>query len=118
MHVPRPNAIGTGTPRPLGHRRSIALGASGGLLPFPEALGVSNVAVAVQGQLFGMAMIVSFSLGLASVLVAIGILLVRARRALNRFTNTPDMITTTWLPVFSAAVVSFLGPAILSGRIV
>ena len=109
MHVPRPDVDRHRDTPPLGLRRLIALGASGGPIPFPEALEVLNVAVAVQRQLFGMAMMVSFSVGFASVLVAIGILLVRGRRALDRFSNIPDMITTKWLPVFSAAVVSFLG---------
>ena len=56
-----------------------------------------------------MARMVSLRLGFASVLVAIGILLIRGRRALNRFSNIPDMITTKWLPVFSAAAIPFVG---------
>jgi nickel/cobalt transporter (NicO) family protein len=101
-----------------GMRRLVALGASGGLIPCPEALGVLIVAVSLHRQLFGMAMIISFSVGLASVLVAVGIALVRARKIIDRFAAVPPVVTTRWLPIFSAAVVSLLGVAILSGHVV
>lgn len=87
-------------------------------MPCPEALGVLIVAVAVHRQVFGMAIIVSFSLGLASVLVGIGIALVRARSIVERIATVPEALTTRWLPIMSAAVVSLLGVAILSGHLV
>lgn len=99
-------------------RRLVALGASGGLVPCPEALGVLIVAVSLRRQAFGMAMIISFSLGLAAVLVAIGIALVRARVVMNRFTTLPTAVSEKWLPVLSALVVTLLGFAILSGHVV
>ncbi len=99
-------------------RRLVTLGASGGLVPCPEALGVLIVAVSLRRQAFGMAMIVSFSLGLAAVLVAIGIALVRARAVMNRFTTLPAVVSEKWLPVLSALVVTLLGFAILSGHVV
>lgn len=99
-------------------RRLIAMGASGGLLPCPEALGVLILAVGVQRQVFGMAMIVAFSAGLASVLVAVGIAFVRTRSLVHRFATIPESMTQTWLPVASALVVTVLGFAILSGRVV
>jgi nickel/cobalt transporter (NicO) family protein len=99
-------------------RRLVAMGASGGLLPCPEALGVLILAVGVNRQVFGMAMIVAFSAGLASVLVAVGIALVRAGGLVQRFAVIPESIVHTWLPVASAAVVTVLGIAILLGRVV
>ena len=105
-------------PDPVGVRRLVALGASGGLIPCPEALGVLIVAVSLHRQLFGMAMIIAFSVGLASVLIAVGIALVRARSILERFAAFPAVIANRWLPIFSAAVVSLLGLAILSGHVV
>ncbi|GAB3850415.1 hypothetical protein ACFPIJ_25675 [Dactylosporangium cerinum] len=50
-------------------------------------------------------MILAFSLGLAAVLVALGLILVRARTTLHRFRGRP----LRWLPVVSAAVVAGLG---------
>lgn len=99
-------------------RRLVTLGASGGLVPCPEALGVLIVAVSLRRQAFGMAMIVSFSLGLAAVLIAIGIALVRARLVMNRFATVPQVVAEKWLPVLSALVVTLLGIAILSGHVV
>ena len=116
-HGGRSRARGV-APDPVGIRRLVALGASGGLIPCPEALGVLIVAVSLHRQLFGMAMIIAFSVGLASVLIAVGIALVRARSILERFAAFPAVIANRWLPIFSAAVVSLLGLAILSGHVV
>jgi nickel/cobalt transporter (NicO) family protein len=104
--------------QPITTRRLIVMGASGGILPCPEALGVLILAVGVRRQVFGMAMIVAFSAGLASVLVAVGITLIRTRSFAERFSSIPDSITQTWLPAASALVVTILGLAILSGRVV
>jgi nickel/cobalt transporter (NicO) family protein len=102
----------------VGVRRLVGLGASGGLVPCPEALGVLIIAVAVHRQALGMAMIVSFSLGLAAVLVTIGVLLVRARRVVDRFATIPESLTNRWVPIFSALIITVLGAALLSGRVV
>jgi nickel/cobalt transporter (NicO) family protein len=102
----------------VGVRRLVGLGASGGLVPCPEALGVLIIAVAVHRQVLGMAMIVSFSFGLAAVLVTIGVLLVRARRVVDRFATIPESITARWLPISSALIITALGAALLSGRVV
>jgi nickel/cobalt transporter (NicO) family protein len=104
--------------KPITTRRLIAMGASGGILPCPEALGVLILAVGVRRQVFGMAMIVAFSAGLAIVLVAVGITLVRTRSFVQRFSAIPESVTQTWLPATSALVVTVLGLAILSGRVV
>ncbi len=63
-------------------------------------------------------MIVSFSLGLAFVLVSLGIVLVRARKLVDRFTAIPETITTKWLPLFSALIITMLGLALLFGFVV
>jgi nickel/cobalt transporter (NicO) family protein len=102
----------------VGVRRLVGLGASGGLVPCPEALGVLIIAVAVHRQVLGMAMIVSFSFGLAAVLVTIGVLLVRVRRVVDRFATVPESITARWLPILSALIITALGAALLSGRVV
>jgi nickel/cobalt transporter (NicO) family protein len=62
----------------------LALGVSGGLLPCPSALVVLLSAIALHRVAFGLLLIVAFSLGLAAVLVGIGLLLVYARGLFER----------------------------------
>jgi hypothetical protein len=54
----------------------VALGVSGGIVPCPEALVILIVALAIGRLGLGLLMIVCFSLGLASVLIALGVVLV------------------------------------------
>ena len=72
----------------LSWRSLLALGISGGLLPCPSALVVMLGAIGLQRVGFGLLLIVVFSLGLASVLIAIGILLVRAGATLERLSHS------------------------------
>jgi ABC-type nickel/cobalt efflux system permease component RcnA len=74
-HIP-PGADGT----PVTWRSLLALGVSGGLIPCPSALVVMLSAIALQRIGFGLILIVTFSLGLAGVLTAIGLIWVQARR--------------------------------------
>lgn len=60
---------------------------------------------------FGLFLIVAFSIGLAAVLVTIGLLMVYARHFMSRFSgNTP--LITRWLPLTSSAVITVFGMAI------
>lgn len=86
----------------------LSLGISGGLVPCPEALIVLLIAIALNRITLGLVILVSFSVGLASVLVAIGILLVIAKPMMTRFTGE-GKIVTRYLPVASAAVITLLG---------
>lgn len=65
----------------------LALGVSGGLIPCPSALIVMLSAIALQRIGLGLVLIVMFSIGLAGVLVAIGILWVKAADWLNQFSS-------------------------------
>jgi nickel/cobalt transporter (NicO) family protein len=85
----------------------LALGVSGGLVPCPEALGIMVIAIGLNRILLGLGLIVSFSFGLAAVLIVIGILLVRARALVERFG-----VSHRWrsaLPLASAVIVTVLG---------
>jgi ABC-type nickel/cobalt efflux system permease component RcnA len=96
-----------------GSRGLVAMGAAGGVVPCPEALGVLLLAISVHRAALGVAMIVAFSVGLAAVLVAIGLLLVRTRSPLTRLAAR----TGLWqrrLPMVSAVVVTVLGVAMLA----
>jgi nickel/cobalt exporter len=98
-----------GTPITL--RSLLALGISGGLLPCPSALVVMLGAIALHRVAFGLALIVAFSVGLASVLTAIGIALVYAR---GLFETLPlDGRVARYVPVASALVISLAGAAIV-----
>jgi ABC-type nickel/cobalt efflux system permease component RcnA len=68
-------------------------------------------AVALRRVGFGLLLIVAFSAGLAAVLIAIGLLMVYARRAMARFQGEGPLITR-WLPLTSSAVIVVLGVGI------
>ncbi|MGH2588718.1 MAG: nickel/cobalt transporter [Dehalococcoidia bacterium] len=91
-------------------RSLLALGISGGLLPCPSALVVLLTAISIHRLGYGMLLILAFSVGLAGVLTAIGILLVHARRLFSRLPL--DSALARVMPVLSAAVVTALGVAI------
>jgi ABC-type nickel/cobalt efflux system permease component RcnA len=65
-------------------------------------------AIALRRVGFGLLLIVAFSAGLAAVLIAIGVLMVYARRFMARF-QTEGPLITRWLPLTSAATISAFG---------
>ena len=89
----------------------LSLGISGGLVPCPEAMAVLLISVTLNRLLFGLVILVSFSLGLAAVLIAIGVAMVLAGPAFDWFSKDGPVVRV--LPVGSAAVVTLLGVAIL-----
>lgn len=70
----------------------VSLGISGGLVPCPEALVVLLSAISLNKLLLGMLVLVSFSTGLASLLVLIGILVVSATRMSRRYYPSDETI--------------------------
>jgi len=89
----------------------LSLGISGGLVPCPEALVVLMVAVSLRRIVLGLAILVAFSLGLALVLISIGVAMVLTGPALQKLGGNGSW--TRALPVVSAAVVTLLGAGIL-----
>jgi ABC-type nickel/cobalt efflux system permease component RcnA len=89
-------------------RALLALGVSGGVVPCPGALVVLLSALALGRVGLGLALIVAFSAGLAAVLIATGLLVVWAGRAMARVHGTGVLITR-WLPLTSAAVMTAIG---------
>ncbi len=90
----------------------MAMGVSGGLVPCPEALGVMLIAIGLGRIGLGLALIVAFSFGLAAVLIAIGVLLVRSKSRLDRL-GKPGNSWQRLLPLASAVVVTMLGAGIV-----
>ena len=92
-------------------RELVALGVSGGIVPCPAALVVLLSAFSMRRAGFGLFLIVAFSVGLAATLIAIGLLIVYARRLVTRFDGRGPLVGR-WLPLASAVVVTVLGLAI------
>ena len=98
-------------PPDVGRKSLISLGISGGLIPCPEALAVLLISFTLNRLLFGLIILLAFSLGLAAILIAIGVAMVLAGPALQKFSSDGALVRA--LPVGSAAVVTLLGVAIL-----
>ena len=96
---------------PVSFRHLIALGVSGGIVPCPAALVVLLSAFSMRRTGFGLFLIVAFSVGLAAVLIVIGLLIVRARHLIARFEGD-GIVMRRWLPLASAALVTLLGLSI------
>lgn len=100
-------------PSPEGVRLSslVAMGISGGLVPCLEALGIMVIAIGINRILLDLGLIVSFSIGLAAMLIVIGVLLVRSRSLLERFGGIGGRWSSI-LPLASAVIVTVLGVGI------
>ena len=85
----------------------LSLGISGGIVPCVDALIGLLFAISLNKLVWGLIILCAFSLGLAAVLVAIGILMVMAKPLFERFTG--EGIWLQRLPIISAAVVVLLG---------
>ena len=89
-------------------KQLVTLGISGGIVPCPAALVVLLSAVSVQRIGLGLLLIVAFSVGLAAVLIAVGMLMVCARQFMSRF-HGEGRIVTRWLPLTSSAFIVLVG---------
>jgi len=99
-----PHTVG----EPISRRALLALGITGGIVPCPAALVVLLSAIALHRVGFGLLLIVAFSVGLAIVLITLGLVMVSARQALARFQGEGRLLTR-WLPLTSAAVITVFG---------
>ncbi|MBK9168253.1 MAG: sulfite exporter TauE/SafE family protein [Bryobacterales bacterium] len=87
----------------------IALGASGGLVPCPSALVLMLSAIALGRAVLGLALLVAFSLGLAAVLVGIGLTVLYAKHLLPSSERAASHWLGRYLPVASAVVIIGVG---------
>ena len=93
-------------PEVLTRRSLTAIAVTGGMLPSPTALVVLLAAVALDRIAYGLALIGAFSLGLATALVVVGLVALRARDVVaGKMSGT----TARVVPVFSAASIALLG---------
>jgi ABC-type nickel/cobalt efflux system permease component RcnA len=94
--------------RQVSLRELLTLGISGGIVPCPAALVVLLSAVSMQRIGFGLLLIVAFSVGLAAVLISIGMLMVYARQFMSRFRGNGQLVNH-WLPLTSSAFILLFG---------
>ncbi len=95
-------------------RSLLALGISGGLIPCPSAMVLLLAAVALNKTAYGLALVVTFSLGLALTLTGIGLAFLYASRL-----KIPSS-AARWarvLPVLSAGVITAVGAVLCVGAL-
>ena len=92
---------------PITAKSLLALGISGGIVPCPSALVVLLSAVALHRIAYGMALITAFSIGLATVLIVIGLLVVSTRHWFERFPASEGILRR--LPLASAVAITLIG---------
>jgi nickel/cobalt transporter (NicO) family protein len=88
----------------------LALGISGGILPCPSALVVLLAAISLHRVGYGLLLVFFFSIGLAGVLTAVGLIFVYAKRVLKSAGAFGRLAKV--LPIASAFVISCAGLAI------
>jgi len=87
----------------------VALGASGGLVPCESALVLLLGAIALQRVGLGLMLLISFSAGLAVVLMAVGAIVLYARNLLPDRKGSSSNPIFRYAPIASAAIVTIIG---------
>jgi len=106
--------------RPVGWRGLVSMGFAGGLVPSPSALVVLLGAIALHRAWFGVLLVIAYGAGMAATLTGAGLLLVRARAALDRRAAAASLAgagarrwrlatLTQTLPPLTAAVIVVVG---------
>ena len=88
-------------------RSLLGLGISGGLLPCPAALVLLLAAVSLGRVGFGMVLVIVFSLGLAGVLITVGLLFIRGGRLLAQIPQVAGY--SRWVSAISALAIFCMG---------
>ena len=106
----KPQAVETGgaVANSVSLRELCALGVTGGIIPCPAALVVLLSAFSLHRIGFGLFLITAFSVGLASVLVTVGLLMVYTKRFLSTYVST-GRSWARYLPLVSSALMILLG---------
>ncbi|WP_446365515.1 nickel/cobalt transporter [Coleofasciculus sp. G3-WIS-01] len=95
------------THSPTSFSSLVKLGIAGGLIPCPSALVMLLSAVALHQISYGLFLVGGFSLGLASVLVILGVVAIYARQWLERLPQTDQVLQK--LSILSAIVIMVIG---------
>jgi ABC-type nickel/cobalt efflux system permease component RcnA len=115
---PPPDKGGLGGVETIGFQKTevsywnlFTLGVTGGILPCPGALFVMMMALTSGQVLIGLYLITIFSLGLATALMTVGIVMVRSRSFLHQV--SPNSRLAQLLPVLSSLVIIVVGSGFL-----
>ncbi|MEN3315067.1 MAG: nickel/cobalt transporter (NicO) family protein [Acidimicrobiaceae bacterium] len=114
-HSHGPDLDATLADGPMSRRTLVAMGVAGGMVPSPSALVVLLGAIALGRAWFGVVLVVGYGLGMAFTLTAAGLLLVRARRILDRRETTTSSrpsrlaLLARAMPAVTATVIVAVG---------
>ncbi|HEX2507493.1 MAG TPA: sulfite exporter TauE/SafE family protein [Miltoncostaeaceae bacterium] len=102
-------------PEDLSMRSLLAVGASAGIIPCPSALVLLLGAIAIGRVGYGLVLVLAFSVGLAGLLSLIGLLVIYARRLIERLPL--DGRIASAIPALSALAIIALGAVLLARAI-
>lgn len=91
----------------LGVKSLISLGFSGGIVPCADALAIMIIAIGLNKTTLGMLLIFFFSLGLAAVLVVLGLVMVTSRNLFEKY--APSSRVSAYLPIASSVIIIIVG---------
>ncbi|MEP7361367.1 MAG: hypothetical protein ABI744_07295 [Chloroflexota bacterium] len=98
---------------PLRSRNLVALGLVGGLVPSASAILLLVGSIAVGRPAYGILLTIAFGIGMAGVLVGVGVLLVRARALIERMPSAGGLTRVlAYAPVLTGLVFVVVGAAI------
>ena len=103
---------------PVTWRNLLALGISGGLVPCPSALVLLLSAIAIGRVGFGLSLVLAFSLGLAFVLTALGLLLIYAKQRFEKLQLPKPQRLLRILPALSGFIISLIGLGITTQALI
>jgi len=106
-HAHSPQRVDVPSEKRLGYLQLFLLGVSGGLVPCPAAIAILLAAVGSGRLGEGLTYILMFSLGLAAVLIAIGIIVVGAGQLASRFMNAKRFARK--IAIASAGLITLIG---------
>ena len=93
----------------MGRRGLFALGLSGGMIPSVSALLILIGSISIGRPLYGIMLTIAFGLGMAAVLVGVGLAFVYARRVVERMPAAMPLRLGKSLPLVTAAIVLVAG---------
>lgn len=110
---------GPGHQHAVGRRGLIGMGIAGGLVPSPSALVVLLGSIALGRTVFGVLLVFAYGFGMAATLTAVGLLLVRLRGRLDRYTDSSGAVSAATraaaaLPIFTAILVLVVGVGLIA----
>ena len=99
----------------MGWRGLFALGLSGGMVPSVSALLVLIGSISIGRPVYGIVLTIAFGLGMAVVLVGVGLAFVYARRFVERVPAAAPLRLSQRLPLVTAVIVLLAG-ALITGQ--